>query len=279
MELWGLHDKGFQRNMAVAECRTGLREAVNRGQASACAVAAAACSSAAAQPVTPPSASGMPERSCTDLVITWIPKSICFTVIDGLQPSSYTGQGQYECQGRGWMQLWKHIAKHSPACNQSTAHIYSHKLRLTSLRMLRQTVPDGYTLGWKKLAGNLHCTGIEEPVKMVLCSKIIQHLAHATLAQGAVSYCRRATGTGGARAAAACLEGACGSAPQSGGLKALMLAYATTHHVASSGNEQADLGRLGRVILCELHCQGEEASLPVSPGLAWDVALPLHQVS
>ena len=60
----------------------------------------------------------------------------------------------------------KHPVKHKISHNQGTAHIHSHNLKLTSLRMLRQTVPDGYTLGWKKFAGNLHCTTIEELVNM-----------------------------------------------------------------------------------------------------------------
>ena len=109
-------------------------------------------------------------------------------------------------------------------------------------------------------------------------SRNIQHLAYAALPPGAASHCKGTTNTDGARAAAACLRGA--SVPAlSSALKAPMLARATAQHVASSRKEQADLGRLGRVVLCKLHCQRKEASLPVSPGLAWDVALPLHQVS
>ena len=59
------------------------------------------------------------------------------------------------------------------------------KAARTSLRMLRHTVPEGYTLGWKNFSGNLHCArtapdqGDENSLPYSLMPSLVQHSAEA----------------------------------------------------------------------------------------------------
>ena len=81
-------------------------------------------------------------------LLAWMPVKMFFTVMDGRQPSS--------CRQERTLALYKAGAAHYN-CGACIGQICG--LGHTSLRMDKQTVPDGYTLGWKKLVWNLHCMG------------------------------------------------------------------------------------------------------------------------